>query len=246
MSDFDGLLELGTIAAVEVAASELAARGEATKTCPNCGTKMIGPYCAVCGQERDTHRRSVYALVRDLVVDIVSFDSRVLRTARALVVQPGELARAFREGRTRRYVPAVRLYLFVSLIFFLMLSFTGLAILQLQVTAEPQKIVYDAKGNAFIENPAYDPEDEDLKYIPKLIPLPKEKIKPDGKRFSYSTQVHFFAPIGAYKSEMSDAARKHLEESDVEVTLGEGENASGKKRPRTGSENWLKTRIDEA
>ena len=83
---------------------------------------MIGAYCAVCGQARDTHRRSVWGLIKVLVEDIVSFDSRILRTGWALVFKPGELASAFREGRTQRYVPALRLYLFVSLIFFLILS----------------------------------------------------------------------------------------------------------------------------
>src|ERR1700691_5252281 len=99
MSDLEAILETGGAAAVEIAASALAERGHVASKCPNCAAPVIGPYCAVCGQERDTHRRSVWHLLGDLFEDIVSFDSRILRTAVALIAEPGELAIAFREGR---------------------------------------------------------------------------------------------------------------------------------------------------
>lgn len=99
-------------------------------TCANCRAPLGGPFCAACGQPRETGHRSVGHLLKGLVEDIASFDSRILRTTRALMLQPGELTRAFCEGRTQPYVPPVRLYLFVSLLFFLILSVTGLAPMQ--------------------------------------------------------------------------------------------------------------------
>lgn len=213
VDDLDAIVELSGVAAVELAASALAQRGAAAATCSNCGKPLLGPYCAVCGQPARTHRRSVRSLVHDFVVDFVNFDSRILRTARALLFQPGELPAAFREGRTQRYVPAIRLYLFVSLIFFIMLSLTGIAILQLQVVATPVKLIYDAKGNAFLPNPAYDPGDADTKVLPKLIPVSKEKANKPGGHFSYSTQSYFFARVGALRSTLSDAAKAKLLES---------------------------------
>jgi hypothetical protein len=61
------------------------------------------------------------------------------------------LSLAFREGRTQRYVPAVRLYLFVSLIFFLFLSLTHTAILQLELVTTSHRYFTDAKGGVFIQ-----------------------------------------------------------------------------------------------
>src|SRR6185312_7910290 len=130
MDELEAILETSAASAVEIAASAMAERGQQVHPCPNCTKPMIGAYCAVCGQERDTHRRSVWGLIRLLVIDVVSFDSRILRTGYALVTKPGELALAFREGRTQRYLPALRLYLFVSLIFFLILGVTNIAIMQ--------------------------------------------------------------------------------------------------------------------
>ncbi|MGZ6023085.1 MAG: DUF3667 domain-containing protein [Rhizomicrobium sp.] len=213
MDDLEAILEVGGAAAVELAALALAERGTKTGVCTNCGKPLLGAYCAVCGQPAHTHRRSVRALVHDFVVDFINFDSRILRTARALLFQPGELPCAFREGRTQRYVPAIRLYLFVSLIFFVLLSVSGIAILQLQVVATPVKIVYDAKGNAFLPNPAYDKDDPDSKTVSKLVPLSKEKANQPGGHFSYSTDTYFFARVGAFHSTMTTAAKDRLLES---------------------------------
>lgn len=203
MGDFEGILELGGAAAVEMAASAMAERGQVPGKCPNCGTSMIGAYCAVCGQERDTHRRSVLGLMHDLIIDIVSFDSRILRTARAITLQPGELTKAFREGRTQAYMPAMRLYLFVSLIFFLVLSASGLAIVQFEVVATPAKVIHDAKGNYFLSETFGD------KKAP-LIPISKEKALKPGGHFSYSTNMHYFQPVGRYHSNLPADAKKKL------------------------------------
>lgn len=213
VDDLGAILETGGAAVVELAASALAERGTRTETCANCGKPLLGPFCAVCGQPMHTHRRSVRSLVHDFVVDFVNFDSRILRTARALLFQPGELPSAFREGRTQRYVPAIRLYLFVSLIFFILLSVTGIAILQLQVVASPIKLIYDSRGNAFLPNPAYDPDDPDTKLLPKLLPISKEKASRPGGHFSYSTQTHFFTRLGGLQSKMSDDAKARLLDS---------------------------------
>ena len=118
----------------------------------------------MCGQERDTHRRSVYNLIRDLIEDIVSFDSRILRTAAALLFEPGEIPMAFREGRTRPlHAGAATLFLRFAGIFPLILSTAGIAIVQFEVTATPIKLTRCADGNYFMANPAYDQGDPDLK-----------------------------------------------------------------------------------
>lgn len=137
MEEAGAILETGGVAAIELAASALVKHTR----CPNCGAALSGKFCSVCGQSSDTHRRSVKHLLTDLFKDIASFDSRILRTAYALLAKPGELALAFHEGRTQRYVPPVRLYLFVSLIFFLALEISHVAIVQfVMLKAVPEGI----------------------------------------------------------------------------------------------------------
>lgn len=152
MDEFEAILETGSAAAVELAASALAERGGKTVSCPNCAKPMIGPYCALCGQPLNTHRRSLGHLLKEVLKDIASFDSRILRTAQALLLRPGELPKAFREGRTQRYVPAVRLYFFVTLLFFVFLYFTGISLIQLNLTVDNYRLVHDASGQVFKEH----------------------------------------------------------------------------------------------
>lgn len=150
MEELGALIETGGVAAVELAASAIAEKGGKAPACPSCGKPMIGPFCAICGQPRDTHRRSLKTLVHDFVKDIASFDSRILRTARALLLKPGELPNAFRDGRTQPYVPPVRLYLFVTLLFFLFLSASGIALIQLRMELTSYTLTHDAAGSVFM------------------------------------------------------------------------------------------------
>jgi predicted RNA-binding Zn-ribbon protein involved in translation (DUF1610 family) len=218
MDELEAILETSGAAAVEIAASAMADRGHQVHPCPNCGKPMIGNFCAVCGQARDVNRRSVWGLVKVLVEDIASFDSRIMRTGWALVVRPGEIATAFREGRTQRYLPALRLYLFVSLIFFLLLGITNIALMQLVVVATPTKITW-INGEAFVPNPAYDPDDADTRMFPKMIKMDKKKALKPGGHFEYSTRIYFFAPIGAYKTQLSPEARARLKDANVDFDI---------------------------
>lgn len=184
MSDIGAILETGGAAAVELAASTLTERGGKLGHCANCAEPLLGPFCAVCGQPRNVHRRSIRHLLTDLFSDILSFDSRILRTALALLVRPGELPRAYHEGRTQPYVPAVRLYLFVSLFFFVFLSLTGLALMQFQMVAKPFTVLIDTQGHP------YRVEDGEKE------PLPQQYA--DGKpHASINTRISFLTRLGS-------------------------------------------------
>ena len=151
MEGLDAGLETAGAAALEMAVAATLERGGRVSPCRNCAAPVMGAFCAQCGQPTDVHRRSVLHLLQDLFKDIASFDSRILRTVIALFVEPGELSLAFHEGRTQRYVPAVRLYLFVSLIFFLFLSVTGTAILQLELITTSHRYFTNGTGQVFEE-----------------------------------------------------------------------------------------------
>jgi hypothetical protein len=242
MDDLEAIFETGSIAAVEVAASALAERGGQVHPCPNCGKPMIGAYCAICGQARDVNRRSVWGLIKVLVEDIASFDSRIMRTGWALVLRPGELASAFREGRTQRYLPALRLYLFVSLIFFLVLGATNLALMQLVVKATPTKITW-INGQAYIPNPAYDEGDSDTHFMPKMIKMDNKKALKPGGHYEYSSQVYFFAPIGAYHTVLTPEARARLKDASVNVEIGDKPKSPAKAKAAEKTKNWIEQHV---
>ncbi len=220
----EAIVETGSLAAAELAASAFAGRGgDTTAACANCTHPLVGPYCASCGQPTKTRRRSIRHLLGDFFVDLVNFDSRILRTARALLFEPGELPAAFRAGRTQPYVPSIRLYLFVSLIFFVLLSVTNIAILQLEVVATPVKVVW-VDGKPFMPNPAYDKgdADNDETGIKPLIPISIKKATRPGGVFEYNTLPHFFAPIRPHPPTISPVALARLKDSITGKVDGPG------------------------
>jgi Protein of unknown function (DUF3667) len=240
MSDMEAILETGAALGLEYAATRLAEQGKPLGNCANCGAPLVGPYCAMCGQEPDYHRRTIAGLAHDLFEDILSFDSRILRTAKALLFQPGELPLAFHQGRTRRYVPALRLYFFVSLIFFLVLGGFNIAIMQLQVVARPLHLTYDAAGNAFMPNPAYDYDDPDARHLPKLIKLPKSEVARDLAHYTYSTEVHFLAPIGAYHNTLPPDAFARLKKAQTDLGASINRQRDPKKRAQAKAlKGWV-------
>ena len=82
----------------------------------------MGPYCYQCGQHQKGMDRFFLSLVGESLDNIFSLDSRSARTLFNLFFRPGFLTREYFAGRRARYIQPLRLYLLVSLSFFLLLS----------------------------------------------------------------------------------------------------------------------------
>lgn len=93
--------------------------------CLNCGAPLGGTYCSECGQEAGAPDFTLRGFLGDLFEHIVSFDSRAWRTLVPLLVRPGQVTARYLAGQRVRFVPPVRLYLFVSLVYFLLLAWIG-------------------------------------------------------------------------------------------------------------------------
>jgi hypothetical protein len=93
--------------------------------CPNCGQPLSTKdnYCRNCGQENRDLQIPFWHLVSEALEGIVHFDSKFFQTTKALVFKPGFLAKEFNLGKRRTHVPPVRLYIFISFIFFLLITF---------------------------------------------------------------------------------------------------------------------------
>ena len=103
------------------------ADGETTSTpiaCPNCGARKRGRFCAVCGQNDRDYLRSLFPVLYQVLAETFEADSRVWRTLGALFFHPGFLSLEFSRNRRAHYLSPFRLYLFTSLLFFLVLSLT--------------------------------------------------------------------------------------------------------------------------
>jgi hypothetical protein len=101
--------------------------------CLNCGTPLKGPFCYYCGQPDRNFLRFFPALLRELLEDVLEFDSRFMRTMKPLLFKPGRLTRDYLEGRRFRYTPPLRLYLFSSIAFFVVAAVLSTNAIELSI-----------------------------------------------------------------------------------------------------------------
>ncbi len=87
-------------------------------TCLNCGTGLTGRYCQECGQRAVPPHPSLRELVGDAFVELSGWDGKFIETFRLLALKPGELTRRFIDGQRVRFIAPIRLYLALSLVYF--------------------------------------------------------------------------------------------------------------------------------
>ena len=97
----------------------------ATAHCKNCSAPLLGRFCVDCGQAAEVHVPTTGELIHEAIEGLVHADSRLWRTLITLWFKPGKLTNEFIAGRRAAYVPPFRLYLIVSIIFFLLASIHG-------------------------------------------------------------------------------------------------------------------------
>jgi len=110
--------------AVEPSAGEAVVGHTQERNCLNCGTALVGDYCYHCGQRAHVHR-TLTAFWHDLVHGVFHFEGKIWRTLPLLVWRPGELTRAYIDGKRARFVSPIALFLFCVFVTFAVIGLTS-------------------------------------------------------------------------------------------------------------------------
>lgn len=95
--------------------------------CANCGTALNGPYCSNCGQKASDFHRPFWWIFGEFLDSVFGYDSRTFRTIWLLFAEPGEFTRRYNAGQRASLLPPFRLFLIATVLFFVTLQLTGLA-----------------------------------------------------------------------------------------------------------------------
>lgn len=117
-------------------------------TCPECGNALGGHYCANCGQEAELKLPSFGEFIREFIGDQVALEGKLLRSLAVLVRWPGRLTAEYVAGRRQRYVRPLRLYLSLSLVFFLVLGLSSKPVFEVQSSSPASTPKAAAAGDA--------------------------------------------------------------------------------------------------
>lgn len=102
-------------------------------SCANCGTALNGPYCSNCGQKSSDLNRPIWWILGEFLDAVFSYDSRTFRTIWLLVSEPGAFTRRYIAGQRASLLPPFRLFVIATVVFFLTLQLTDLALVAFKV-----------------------------------------------------------------------------------------------------------------
>lgn len=91
--------------------------------CKNCDELLIenARFCPSCGQSIKVFSRPWLEIARELLAETLDWDGRMARSLGLLLIRPGFLSQEYISGKRVSYTSPVRMYLVISLLFFLVL-----------------------------------------------------------------------------------------------------------------------------
>ena len=94
------------------------------QVCANCG-HYFGQdenFCPKCGQENHSPNQPIKHYIFELIEAFLHLDSKFFHTIWVILRYPGLITKEYNENKRARYMPPIRLYVFVSLVFFISLQ----------------------------------------------------------------------------------------------------------------------------
>ncbi len=103
--------------------------------CLNCGVPLYKTdrYCHYCGQVNSVKKLSLKSVFKEFFAGLFAYDSRIYKTLKTLVFNPGKLAFAYVNGKRKSYVNPFRFFFSIAVIVFIL---QGLGINETEQTNE--------------------------------------------------------------------------------------------------------------
>jgi hypothetical protein len=150
------------------------------KACLNCGQESEAKYCSACGQSLDVKISTVWHFISETLDVIYNFDSKVWRSMLPLLFMPGKLTNEYIAGKRVRYLPPFRLYLILSILFFLVATipeFNGFDNLSPE---EREELVQGLEDSGFAINDFIAESNEQLNQNLQVTELPFNDVLQEG------------------------------------------------------------------
>ncbi|MBP6624369.1 MAG: DUF3667 domain-containing protein [Chitinophagaceae bacterium] len=93
------------------------------KHCLNCDEPIHGDYCHECGQANLDHAHNFIGVIYHYLADLIHFDNKIFSTIKKLLWSPGHLTTTYLKGARKKYIDPIKLYVFLSAVFFLFFAY---------------------------------------------------------------------------------------------------------------------------
>src|SRR5947207_7116999 len=218
--------------------------------CENGGAQLHGHYCAICGQAAVDYHRSFRHVDIAVLDSFLNWDSKCVRSIGLLLWRPGWLTNQFLEGRRVRFVHPLRLYLLVSIVFFLCARLIPVSEHQ---TVRHEDLPPEARARYEQKMAKLRAKKEVRPFLnftdnsvapstPRASPTPAEATP------ASSEKEPVVPPPTATPSEAQIAVDEVMKELEAEKKKEAGPHIQfgpDKKRPKTPFEVWMEKRIKD-
>jgi len=231
--------------------------------CENCGEELRGHYCSKCGQAAVNYHRSFRHVIVDVLDSFLNWDSKFIQSLGLLLWRPGRLTNKFLEGHRVRVVHPLRLYLLVSIVFFLSARLIPVSesntIKREDMTPE-QRAVFDAKVEKLRErqkkkHPFFNFSTDKKKEKPDATATPSEIPMESAPQIEPASPPEPTPPAEAQPSGSPKNLDTAINEM-VEKEIGKDVAEKAKNRPhmqfgadkheaQTPFEKWMEQRIKD-
>lgn len=86
--------------------------------CENCGSELDGEYCSKCGQRNVEMKLPLKDLLKELIEELLSFDSRLFHSLIPFLIKPGILTVEYISGKRAYHISPFKMYFFMSFLYF--------------------------------------------------------------------------------------------------------------------------------
>jgi hypothetical protein len=86
--------------------------------CENCGSELNGEYCSKCGQRNVEMKLPFKEILRELIEELLSFDSRLFHSLIPFLIKPGILTVEYISGKRAHYISPFKMFFFMSFLYF--------------------------------------------------------------------------------------------------------------------------------
>lgn len=152
--------------------------------CLNCGAEVKETYCPNCGQPNYEPKESFRHIMTHFLTDYLHLDEKFFSSLKFLFLKPGFLTNEYNAGRRTKYVHPFRLYIFITIVFFIIqsLDHRGVKISNkvngndTTVALEPTDVNTDNSSTVELNNEWYTTEDSTIdQYTLRQASLPEDK-----------------------------------------------------------------------
>lgn len=215
--------------------------------CLNCGFHVDKHYCSNCGQPNIELKETFWAFIGHSIAHYFHFDSKFFQTMSPLLTKPGTVTLDYIAGKRVRYINPVNLYIFVSIVYFLIVP-----------TAREQYSKHDLEKKRVETAASLDSVQsgiDDAGEFKGLIKMGLNKVKVEAVKYRYErlpfvTQASYLdslkkMPVDSANSESVEDLISSLEDIHVkrQDSTYDSYLSRQQKLPESERDNWYERQL---